>query len=86
MYHFQFVVYSDNDSILHCTTFKVYVTVFDLEKSFGFEKTVTKRQLQATQGRRHVLNFRGSGNFLKTVGYILPSHIRLGLHVRINTT
>ena len=38
------VVYSNNDSIMHrlgdITTFTVYVTAFDLEKSFSFEKTV----------------------------------------------
>jgi len=39
-----FVVCSNNDCILHCfwdiTTYTVYVTACDLEKSFSFEKIV----------------------------------------------
>jgi len=39
--------------------------------------------LSLTQGRRHVLNFRGLDNLLKTVGYIMLPEISLGLHVRV---
>jgi len=43
-YHLLLVLYSNNVSLLHgvrdITTFTVYVTVCDLEKSFSFNKTV----------------------------------------------
>jgi len=44
IYHFLLLVCSNNVSILHrfrdITTFTVYVTAWDLEKSFSFDKTV----------------------------------------------
>jgi len=44
LYHFLLVICSDNVSMLYqfrdITTFTVYVTACDLEKSFSFNKTV----------------------------------------------
>ena len=63
-----------------------FISLSSYSPAYQYTTLLMDDVISQTQGRRHVLNFRGPGNLLKTLRYILLSEISLGLHVCVNMT